>query len=862
MSAVPDLLGPYRVEGPLGQGGMGEVYGAWDERLQRHVAVKRLRGGVDRRRLLAEARATARLDHPAVVRVHDVLEHASGDWLVMEKVDGEPLSERLRARGPLPVDAARDLTRQLVDGLDCAHRSGVVHRDLKTENVLVDASGRAKIIDFGIALTAPLTPKSTAPDTRLTAENHVVGTARAMSPEQALGRPVDARSDLFSLGVLLYESLTGASPFAAEHPDDTVVNVCTHRPPAPRELRPEVPEDLSGLVLHLLEKDPACRPADSGEVRRLLDAGIRDSDEPADDEATLPRRRAEASGPGPDREPETTPASSPRLGLRISGAILALVLLVGLAALLAHLIGLSEDAASDEGAQASSALDVPRRVAVLPSLADGEGTATELVAAGLDSALEKALLDRPGLTLISSAVGQPLPVAPADAAVLLGADQLLQARARCTTVDCAVRLQRLRADGTVAELVEFSLPPLKAGLAYGLADAYVDRLFPGSRRAETDQAAVDAEDWQTYLQLHHEHESGAWGGREQELARTLAELRTRRPGWIEIYLFEAEVLTSPALADDETVGRIRDLLATASTVAPQDPRPRLQALRHALQNQDWDLAEDLLRSLERARPGDPDLSAHRASLSAGQGDMDEAVALQTEAAERRPTWVNLYRLARLQHRAGRIDACRRTLERLLQAAPDHLAGRWLEAQLELLHGSPGRAAELYGALVEQWPRAVGNQGVALLLAGDAAGAVDLFRQALELAPGHAPYRLNLADALWLTGDESRARELYGALVESQGGHGQLDESWQSFSLKAQALAHLGRSVEAASAIGRALALAPDEPQAAYEAALVYTVLDERASALAQARRALDGGVAPVWFRLPWFDVPWFEPARE
>lgn len=267
----PPSLGPYRLGRRLGSGGMGEVFEAWDERLRRHVAVKRLRicgVGSDtaelRRRFLREARAVARLDHPAVVRIHDVLERPDGDWLVMERVAGQSLARLLETTGPLSVELCADLARQLVAGLECAHDQGLVHRDLKTENVMIADDGRAKLVDFGLAVDA------TADTGPSAAEGRVIGTARAMSPEQVLGRRVDRRADYFSLGVLLYECLTGTKPFAAATVNETLVRVCTHRPPKAESLRPEVPAELSEMIERCFEKDPACRPQDAAEIRRLL----------------------------------------------------------------------------------------------------------------------------------------------------------------------------------------------------------------------------------------------------------------------------------------------------------------------------------------------------------------------------------------------------------------------------------------------------------------------------------------------------------------------------------------------------------------------------------------------------------------
>ena len=273
---APSTLGPYRLESLLGRGGMGEVWAARDTRLDRRVAIKQLRAsalGEDddskiRARFRREAWAAAKIAHPAVVPVFDVVEDAAGDWIVMELVDGPTLRARIDEHGPLDVDTALRWGRQIAEGLAAAHREGLVHRDLKTENVMIASSGHAKILDFGLAKQLAKSDD----EATITVSGEVMGTVRCMSPEQARGFSVDARSDLFSLGTLLYEVLTGDSPFRGETPLDTLSRVVTHEPVSVRSLRPDVPAELSTLVDRLLEKAPERRPQTADEVAGALEA--------------------------------------------------------------------------------------------------------------------------------------------------------------------------------------------------------------------------------------------------------------------------------------------------------------------------------------------------------------------------------------------------------------------------------------------------------------------------------------------------------------------------------------------------------------------------------------------------------------
>ena len=278
----PEQIGPYRLEEPIGRGGMGTVWRAWDERLKRRVAVKQIRAETNvshvRERLRREAQAAARLNHPAIVHIYDIVEGAGGDWIVMELVGGQTLRQLLDERGPLHPTAAARLGCEIAEGLAEAHELSILHRDLKAVNVMVTPAGHAKILDFGLAKELPLA--GSEQDITLSAPGVVLGTAYAMSPEQALGRELDERSDLFSLGSLLYETVTGTPPFRGDSPTASLARVLSFQPRPLRDVVTGLPAQFSDLVQRLLEKDAAYRPRNAREVAAVLaplavgDAGI------------------------------------------------------------------------------------------------------------------------------------------------------------------------------------------------------------------------------------------------------------------------------------------------------------------------------------------------------------------------------------------------------------------------------------------------------------------------------------------------------------------------------------------------------------------------------------------------------------
>ena len=267
------LLGPYRVVRPLGRGGMGTVYLAEDTRLARLVTLKALHAADAsdehrRQRLQREARAAAALSHPNVATVH-ALEEIDGQLvLVAEYVPGRTARERLDAAGRLPMAEALDIARQAARGLEAAHRAGIVHRDLKPENILVGENGTVRILDFGIARDA--TEDKAGP--RLTAAGMLVGTPGYMAPEQLEGGAGDARSDLFALGVVIYELVTGANPFQGRTPSSTAARILTIEPAPPSSLQALVPPALDALVAACLVKDPSRRYASAADVAADIDA--------------------------------------------------------------------------------------------------------------------------------------------------------------------------------------------------------------------------------------------------------------------------------------------------------------------------------------------------------------------------------------------------------------------------------------------------------------------------------------------------------------------------------------------------------------------------------------------------------------
>jgi len=259
---IGKIISHYQITGKLGAGGMGVVYKAQDTSLGRTVALKFLPpyatdNEEDRIRFFNEAQAAASLDHPNLCTIHEISETEGHYFIAMAFIDGQSLREMVSA-GPLPIETAVDIALQVASGLGAAHAHGIIHRDIKPANIIVGKNGVVKIVDFGLA-------KSSI-SKKLTRTGSAIGTAAYMSPEQARGEPVDPRTDIWSLGAVLYEMLTGNAPYMGAHESMVIYSIMNEDFTPPERVRPEIPTKLRQIVAHALSKDAAKRYAHIDEM--------------------------------------------------------------------------------------------------------------------------------------------------------------------------------------------------------------------------------------------------------------------------------------------------------------------------------------------------------------------------------------------------------------------------------------------------------------------------------------------------------------------------------------------------------------------------------------------------------------------
>ncbi len=788
-------FGSYEILAPLGAGGMGEVYRARDRKLDRDVAIKVLPQSVaaepDRLvRFEREAKAVAALSHPNILAIYDFGSHEGVAYAVTELLEGETLRARLAA-GPIPQKEAVNYALQVARGLSAAHEKGIVHRDLKPENLFVTRDSHVKILDFGLAKrTERMRPEdvTSAPtQEQQTEPGMVMGTVGYMSPEQVRGLPVDQRSDIFSLGAVLYELLTGRRAFQGSTPADTLSAILKEEPAELSEPGRAIPSSLDRVVRHCLEKDADARFQTSRDVAFALSEAGSSPAELARPARSWPQKRA------------------------LTAAVMALVILSFATVLVLRRF--------PRGARVTGV----KRIAVLPFENLG-APENDYFADGMADAVRNKLTSVQGIEVIArgSSVGyKKTSKTPRQIADELEARYLLTATVRWQKSGGASRVE---VSPELVEVKQSGAPASKWGQPFdaALTDVFQVQADIATRVSQALGAAIGAADEQRLAENPTKNLAAY-----DAFLRGKEALKDPGAGWTPAYkkslsFFEQAVALDPQFAQawaglssacswvyrqtptPELADRARVAADRASALAPESPETYLaEGLYRHLVHDDLPGALEQFSKGHRIAPGNPELVLNMGITEGGLERREEAVDHYrlAERLDPRSTDPKLFLGAELFN-AGRFGEARQVFDRALALAPSNLTLIQWKAQMRLVEGDLAGAR----AVLETVPREVEPTELVAYMAnyGDFGWVLDESQRKilLRLTPSafgddRASWALCLAQAYAWEDDAANVRryaDVARAAFEERL-RGSPDDH-PSRALLGLALAYLGRKVEA------------------------------------------------------------------
>ena len=821
--SAPQEIGPYRVVRPLGQGGMGAVYLARDPRLNREVALKVFSGAearteYARHQLLNEARAAASFNHPHIASVHDVLDVDGQVAIVFEYVEGETLAERLK-RGPLDTETSIRLARQLADALAAAHQHGIVHRDLKPANIVITADGIVKVLDFGVARVMP-DGADQASSARTTAAGFV-GTIGYAAPEQCLGQSVDARADVFALGVVLYEMLTGRRPFGGGDATEVVRAMLNGDIPPLKSRASGAPLQLHALITSMLAADPSTRPASMREVSDVLSSFVRTEFDFAT--RPLPRRRAVA----------------------MSWVVIAVLT----AALVATIALGRRDRAADDGK--------PPVVAVLPLTNASDDPANAHVAVGVADSLVNRLAGIPSVTVLSrAAVAGAVREARNVAEITseLGATYVVDGTVQQIDQTLRISLNLVRADTSVAwaDTVEGpfrSVFELQARLASALAQALSVQLSAADRAHLAQQPTMNPQALSAYWRGRALMDRRDIRGNLEAALRAFDEAIGLDPNYADAYAAKAETLWAQYQDTREPVAAkaAADAANTALRLNPDSAQVRyVLAVTLAGTGDLAGAAEELQRALA-LRPNFDEARRELGAVLARQGKLDEAIAELRKAIALRPNfWGHYSALGLRLYEGARYDEAVEAFKHVIALQPDNFMGYQQLGTVYQVQGKVDEALEQYqhATTIRPSSGAYSNIGTLHYQRGEYALAAEAYRSAIKLRRNAANHG-NLGDALRRLGQTAQARAAYREAIRLANDEVKVNpKDPQAVAMVALYTAKAGEYDAARAQLRSVERLGSTDVNVLVTVASVYALVDEPDRALPLLERAVAQGYRP------------------
>ena len=706
-------LSHYRLLSKIGEGGMGEVYLAEDTTLKRKVALKVLPASMadDPARLerfQREAEAIAALNHPNIVTIHSVEDHEGIRFLTMELVEGESLDRKV-APGGLPLAEVFDIGVAIADALAAAHDKGIVHRDLKPANVMVTKEGRVKVLDFGLAKLAAgpeagggrdATTEAATKHASLTGEGMIVGTVPYMSPEQLSGKEVDHRTDIFSLGVMLYELSVGRRPFTGETSAIITSSILRDTPRPVSEIREDVPRHLGRIIAHCLEKEPRDRVQTSRDVYNELRGLRKEVESGTSGQSQVMSATSTPAATAPVSTPSGVAAGTSSVSRRelwIAAVAIVVVVAAGVMWLGSRRGDETGSKSTPASAAGGAATNETNSLAVLPFVNMSADKDQEYFSDGLTEELLNALVKIPDLKVAGRTSSFSFKGKNEDLRVIgekLGVANILEGSVRKSGDKVRITAQLIKAsDGfhLWSETYDRTLNDIFA-VQDDIAKAVAQALQVTLLGKQKDAPHPDASTYDMILQARF-------------VLQTNNAESVRRAREILEHALEISPDSAAVWAELGLVHRREGELANTLEESRQALDLEKQALYRALEldpdlavansrmagvcRDSWDFAE-AARYTERALAAEPKngiVTGNAANLYKMIGRVDEAVVLEEQAVERDPLDVIGYsNLSGTYLAAGRLDDAERTARRSLALSPDTIVGNYVLGVVYLLRG--------------------------------------------------------------------------------------------------------------------------------------------------------------------------------
>ncbi|WP_444911538.1 protein kinase domain-containing protein [Microbulbifer sp. PAAF003] len=826
LEKTEEYQGRYRVERTLGAGGMGVVYLAEDVKLGRKVAIKQLRsdmtGNSAEARFRSEAQLLARLNHPNIVRLYDVLEEKHNIALVMELVEGVTLKEWMRETSPTLAEKL-DLLMQICQGLGKAHCLGIIHRDLKPENILVTDDGIAKITDFGIA-------KALDCDQQLTREDHIAGSVQAMSPEQLQGAKLDARSDLFSLGSIAYELLCNEKPFERGEMGALAfaqqITTKPHTPP--QKTWPEIPRPLIALLDRLLAKRPEQRPDSAQQVFEALELvhkhGINEDTQQYSETVT---------------QLLIKPKKQRR---RIGWAVAGLAAISGIGFWVWHTFMQLP----------------PQYIAVLPVKINGSlngGKESEVL---VSTMVRQALMSTPTQLKSSTLVSfNPNSGSSTDEQLNelrnKGITDALFAHLECLESRCNIELQRINPASSEVKQREnlVFLSNQRQEAQFSISNIAVELFAQAYREESTSEIRMTPEDYSSYLTVASRIRNTTVKSLEESMEE-LERLISKYPRNTNLYTAysDAAVRVFSHTNDNKVLTSALAVLINGDDSGADEVTLLEAKLQIKSIGADKKGFESTLNKLQSKGHPSAHLLAEFARFNYIQGNYEQGVKYALQAIDLNPSTRTNYILALNQFAVGDYEPAKKILNKLIQKEPDYWSSYAVLGAIQLEQGNLAEAEKTLTTIPKEFHSwgMKSNLGTILLLRGKYKDAQAIYFELLKRSPENLVVLNQIAETYLMLGNRTKANEYFGKLLNVTSEKSDL----RTKQYRAIALANLEQTAASVALVMELLRESPEDTYIRHTATQVYAMAGEWQSANYYLEQLLNKGMSTEWFALPAF----------